>query len=186
MTDPIKTALEALKFVVDRFGPNKRNYLFSQRLALDKAEAAIKALEGLAAQPQGEVLPNPFAFYQIIQEKNAALDQCRRLETIIAELEEKLDAAPQPAMPVVPQEMRVDFTDTARAALLWVLWHHQGSSSKVGQPIRFALGMGAHDHLNDHQVAEAKRWASISRNSMLDAAPPIKEGGENMPKGTEP
>jgi len=54
-----------------------------------------------------------------------------------------------------------EFTDTARAALLWVLWHHQGGSSKVGQPIRFALGMGAHDHLTEDQVAEAKRWGEL-------------------------
>ena len=61
-----------------------------------------------------------------------------------------------------PVEISPEFTDTARAALLWVLWHHQGGSSPVGQPIRYALGMGAHDHLNDHQVIEAERWASIT------------------------
>ena len=62
--------------------------------------------------------------------------------------------APQP-------ELSPDFTDTARAALLWVLWHHQGGSSPVGQPIRFALGMGQHDRLNEHQLAEAKRWERL-------------------------
>lgn len=56
----------------------------------------------------------------------------------------------------------LELTDTARAALLWVLWHHQGRSSPVGQPIRFALGMGAHERLSSHQVAEAKRWAAIT------------------------
>ena len=54
-----------------------------------------------------------------------------------------------------------EFTDTARSALLWVLWHHQGASSKVGQPLRFALGMGAHDRLSDSQVAEAMRWGEL-------------------------
>ena len=54
-----------------------------------------------------------------------------------------------------------EFTDTARAALLWVLWHHQGGSSKVGQPLRFALGMGAHDRLSDSQVEEARRWGEL-------------------------
>lgn len=58
-------------------------------------------------------------------------------------------------------ELSPEFTDTARAALLWVLWHHQGGSSPVGQPIRFALGMGAHDRLTDQQIREAKRWASL-------------------------
>ncbi|HYE38283.1 MAG TPA: hypothetical protein VEB23_00025 [Ramlibacter sp.] len=55
-----------------------------------------------------------------------------------------------------------EFTDTARCALLWVLWHHQGGSSEVGQAMRFALGMGAHEHLTDEQVADAGRWAAIA------------------------
>jgi hypothetical protein len=55
-----------------------------------------------------------------------------------------------------------EFTDLARAALLWVLYHHQGGSSKVGQPIRFALGMGEYEHLSAQQTAEAKKWAAIS------------------------
>lgn len=58
-------------------------------------------------------------------------------------------------------EMSPDFTDTARAALLWVLWHHQGGSSQIGQAMRFALGMGAYDRMSEHQVSEAKRWAAL-------------------------
>lgn len=50
-------------------------------------------------------------------------------------------------------------TDTGRAALLWVLWHHQGEDSPIGQALRFALGMGAHERLTDSQVAEARTWA---------------------------
>lgn len=65
-------------------------------------------------------------------------------------------------------ELSPDFTDTARAALLWVLWHHQGGGSPVGQPIRFALGMGAHDPLSPHQVAEAKRWAAVTRSTTAE------------------
>ncbi len=65
-------------------------------------------------------------------------------------------AAPQP-----PDEPSPEFTDTARAALLWVLWHHQGAGSPVGQPIRFALGMGQHDRLEPHRLAEAKRWERL-------------------------
>jgi len=76
--------------------------------------------------------------------------------------------SPAPAV-----EMEAQFTDTSRAALLWVLWHHQGGSSPVGQPLRFALGMGAHDPLSDHQIAEAKRWASMSGSTTAEfhAAP---------------
>lgn len=67
----------------------------------------------------------------------------------------------QAPVPQGPDELSPEFTDTARAALLWVLWHHQGASSPVGQPIRFALGMGQHDRLEPHQLAEAKRWEGL-------------------------
>lgn len=62
-----------------------------------------------------------------------------------------------PLQPVVGPE----FTDTARAALLWVLWHHQGAHSDVGQPIRFALGMGRHERLSDAQVAQARLYGEL-------------------------
>lgn len=76
-----------------------------------------------------------------------------------------------------PVEMSPEFTDTPRAALLWVLWHHQGGRSPVGQPIRYALGMGAHDPLSDHQVAEAKRWAAITKSTTAEfhTAPPARQ-----------
>ena len=71
--------------------------------------------------------------------------------------------------PLYPQEeLSPEFTDTARAALLWVLWHHQGGSSPVGQPIRFALGMGAHEPPSERQVAEAKRWAAMTRSTTAE------------------
>lgn len=60
------------------------------------------------------------------------------------------------------------FTDTARMALLWVLWHHQGGSSPVGQPLRFALGMDAHERLNEHQVKEAQQWATLTRSTTAE------------------
>ncbi len=65
------------------------------------------------------------------------------------------------ASPAQPEEMSPDFTDTARAALAWVLYHHQGGSSPVGQPIRMALGMGNHEPLPDWRIAEAKRYAEL-------------------------
>lgn len=79
--------------------------------------------------------------------------------------------------------MSPEFTDTARAALLWVLWHHQGGSSPVGQPIRYALGMGQHDRLNEHQLSEAKRWEtlhpvnpSVYPSGIAPQPPAISEG----------
>lgn len=71
--------------------------------------------------------------------------------------------APKDSVPVFleppPPEMSPEFTDTARAAIAWVLYHHQGGSSPIGQPLRMALGMGEHDPLPEWRIAEAKRYA---------------------------
>lgn len=48
--------------------------------------------------------------------------------------------------------------DRMRSALLAALWHHQGGSSAIGQPIRRLLGIGQHEHLTDEQVKEAKAF----------------------------
>lgn len=44
------------------------------------------------------------------------------------------------------------------AALLWTLYHHQGGSSHIGQPIRRLLGIGQHDRMTDEQIEQAKRF----------------------------
>ncbi|WP_373379862.1 hypothetical protein [Cupriavidus nantongensis] len=61
----------------------------------------------------------------------------------------------------------------SRAMLLNILWHHQGGSSPVGQPIRALLGIGQHDHLNNDQLAEAK-W--IDALLAAPAAQPAENG----------
>ena len=38
----------------------------------------------------------------------------------------------------------------------------------MGQPIRYALGMDAHEHLSKHQVQEAKRWAALTKSESND------------------
>jgi hypothetical protein len=67
-----------------------------------------------------------------------------------------------------PEEMSPDFTDSARGAIAWVLWHHQGGSSAIGQPLRFALGMGAHEPLPEWRIAEGKRWAKRAGATTAD------------------
>lgn len=87
---------------------------------------------------------------------------------LLRECLDMLAAAPQPssiATTANPVEMSPEFTDTARSALCWVLWHHQGASSEVGQAMRFALGMGATDRMSDVRVAEAKRWEAFLKES---------------------
>lgn len=74
---------------------------------------------------------------------------------------EPLYTAPPAPVAGEAAEMSPEFTDTARAAIAWVLWHHQGGSSAVGRPLRYALGMGDHEPLNDQRIVEAKRYASL-------------------------
>jgi hypothetical protein len=57
---------------------------------------------------------------------------------------------------------------SARAAIAWVLFHHQGSSSPIGQPLRYALGLGAHDRLPDQLIKEAKKWADETNVKTAD------------------
>lgn len=46
------------------------------------------------------------------------------------------------------------------SALLWTLYHHQGGSSHIGQPIRKLLGIGQHDRMTDEQIAQAKEFGN--------------------------
>jgi hypothetical protein len=54
-----------------------------------------------------------------------------------------------------------------RGLLLWALYHHQGGSSEVGQPIRRALGIGRFNRLTAKQIAEAKAAAGVTSNAEL-------------------
>ena len=58
----------------------------------------------------------------------------------------------------------------SRAMLLNVLWHHQGGSSRIGQPIRTALGIDQYARLSDEEIAEAK-WIDglLSESTTLRA-----------------
>lgn len=65
-------------------------------------------------------------------------------------------------------EMSPEFTDTARGAIAWVLYHHQGGSSAIGQPLRYALGLGAHEDMPTHLIQQAKHYASAAGRSTAD------------------
>jgi len=43
-----------------------------------------------------------------------------------------------------------------RGLLLWALYHHQGRSSTIGQPIRKALGIGEYAAMTPVQIKEAQ------------------------------
>jgi hypothetical protein len=59
------------------------------------------------------------------------------------------------------------------APLLWVLWHHLGANSTVGQPIREYLGIGRSDLLTDGQTKVAQEYgirrASGNGDQILEA-----------------
>lgn len=48
-----------------------------------------------------------------------------------------------------------------RGLLLWSLYHHQGATSPIGQPIRKLMGIGKHENLTHEQVVEAQIAAGI-------------------------
>jgi hypothetical protein len=52
-------------------------------------------------------------------------------------------------------------------ALFWVLYHHQGGSSHIGQPIRKLLGVDRFAHLTKIQLEQAKAFG----NAAITAVP---------------
>lgn len=89
-----------------------------------------------------------------------------------------LPAAVRPAAATSPASGEAEparLPQGVRAALTFALWHHQGGSSSVGQPIRKMLTMDAHERLSEAQVALAKRVSasldSIDVSRDAQAAP---------------
>lgn len=72
---------------------------------------------------------------------------------------EQLNAAPVSAVPNYPLPFG-PISEDVRAALLFALWHHQGGSSGVGQPIRLMLGIGQHERMTPDQCDIARRVQS--------------------------
>ena len=58
--------------------------------------------------------------------------------------------------------------------LLWALWHHQGSGSPVGRPIRKFLGMEQHQALLVGQTHHAREV--VARLSDLALSEEVKGG----------
>lgn len=48
------------------------------------------------------------------------------------------------------------------SALLWTLYHHQGASSHIGQPIRKLLGISQHDRMTEEQLVKAKSFGGAA------------------------
>lgn len=54
-----------------------------------------------------------------------------------------------------------EFTDTSRAGICWLLWHHQADRDPTGTVCRFILGMAEHDAMTSHQVQMARQWGPL-------------------------
>ena len=48
-----------------------------------------------------------------------------------------------------------------RGLLLWTLYHHQGGSSTIGQPIRRLLGIGQYERMTAEQIKEGQIAAGV-------------------------
>jgi acyl-coenzyme A thioesterase PaaI-like protein len=59
--------------------------------------------------------------------------------------------------PALPEERMSNLT---RAALLWVLWNHQGAGSSIGQPIRALLNKTQHERLGPDEVRIARDFGT--------------------------
>ena len=66
------------------------------------------------------------------------------------------------AAPCFPAPVADEFTESARAALLWVLWHHPAAAAPLDSFHPFCAWHGQHEYLSGQQVADAKRWAAVS------------------------
>lgn len=90
-------------------------------------------------------------------------------------------SAPSPDREQVGEALGLSYQSCA--LLLNVLWHHQGGSSTVGQPIRTMLGIGQYDHLTEEQLSEAKRIEGMLAWHEAPDALPFRECGEKKPAG---
>ncbi len=80
---------------------------------------------------------------------NRAAETVARASTEIERLRAEVEA------------LRAD-AETKRGLLLWALYHSQGASSQVGQPIRRNLGIGRHERLTPEQIKDAERASQKS------------------------
>lgn len=133
----------------------------------DMKQPAPAAVPDLALRSRVADLLHLLQFAKI---ETPSAGDAAQAEIAMSELERMLaTAAPQPA------QQPATITDELRGALLWMLWHHQGGGSKIGQPIRLMLGIGPFDSLTDEQIAEAKAYRPTSPAQQSQAVGDVLE-----------
>ena len=127
-------------------------------------QSAVSRMEQLRAFESAPFDPVPNALCP----RDAAMVTLLDLRDRMRDLTDDASAALEGLAKEAAVQAQPKFADEERAALLWVLYHFQGGSSPVGQPIRAALGLGQHDHLSDSQIAVAKGWGEANQRSTVD------------------
>ncbi len=81
-----------------------------------------------------------------------------------------VDSSPEDQMadPHSTTRVLVDAVAKQRGLLLWALYHHQGGSSAIGQPIRQLFGMFEDDPLTAQQIMEGKVAAGFVERAVED------------------
>lgn len=125
--------------------------------SLEKPTLPTVIREAIARQPNHPVIPAIFGVGRDAENPRALIVSFRTAPTDdeLRGFHELL----RNCVPVVTAEVVPPMSAELRGALLWLLWHHQGGSSPVGQPIRAMLGISQHASLTVEQVAEAKAHA---------------------------
>ena len=89
--------------------------------------------------------------------------------SVVPQDDEMLDSARGSVLGMIAAKLRITAAISPAPseqdkvdALLWALYHHQGGSSPIGQPIRKLLGIGQYDRLTTGQIEAAKAFAARS------------------------
>lgn len=125
-----------------------------QGSACDKAADAIEALAA-------ECVRLKTSWSTMVQVSNQTADLNDKLAAELKQIRSQ--------EPVHPVQLHSD----VKAALCLALYHHQGGSSTVGQPIRKILGMGQHDEMTHEQYWLAKK-VKLGING-YEVAQPVRE-----------
>lgn len=145
--------LEMIVYSVDDAGTHEN------RLKVQQAITAIR--EALAEQPAQQQEPE---IVQRVKRRTGKTIRTARNPNITAreciELADWIAANTSPPASKPPAVSKLGgcrMNKDVHDALCFALWHHQGGSSTIGQPIRKMLDLGQYDHMDKDELEGAKR-----------------------------
>lgn len=114
-------------------------------------QTAANLLAGKCSRVSDDLIGSFVASARAAHDDRTTLEQdLRELRSLVSAREAEIDL-----LKGLLHDVEKAGRETAEGLLLWALWHHQGSGSPVGQPIRRYLGMGQHDAMLVEQVQHA-------------------------------